>query len=62
MNDTRECRPCCRGTAPYFICRDKECLCHLEAHLKAVRDRTQPPHKDPTAQRAVNNVMRGRNN
>lgn len=62
MNNTLECRQCCRGTAPYFICRDTECLCHLEAHLSAVRDRTQPPHKDPTAQRAVNNVMRGRSN
>lgn len=53
MNEVAECGACCRGSAPWFICRDKECLCHVEKHLKAIKTPMSLGYNDPTARKAL---------
>lgn len=49
---------CCRGQAPFFICRNPECICHVEQDLLAQKKYRAGGHKDPTANQAIGNVMK----
>ena len=62
--------PCCqlcRGSAPFFICRDPYkdtltgCDCHRYAQSLQLKKAKRTPYRDPTAQQAVGNAMKGRN-
>lgn len=55
-----ECQSCCKGSAPWFMCRNKACICHKIAHELAVSRPNQLSHRDPTANLAVGNVNRKR--
>ena len=57
--DKPECDKCCAGAAPYFMCRNKACVCHLVKHLNAIRTPIRLTHADHTANQAVGNVMKG---
>ena len=61
MNEVAECGACCRGSAPWFMCRDKSCICHKIAHELAVSTPNRLSHRDPTANLAVGNVTRKNN-
>lgn len=58
-NDNPECQSCCKGSPPYFLCRDKRCICHLEQDLMAQKKHKASGHRDPTATTAIGNVLKG---
>lgn len=53
MNEKPECDPCCAGSAPYFLCRDKQCFCHVEKHLKAIKTPVSLGYNDPTVRKVL---------
>lgn len=53
MNEKPECDSCCAGAAPYFMCRDKACFCHVEKHLKAIKTPVNLGYNDPTPRKAL---------
>lgn len=57
--DKPECNQCCAGSAPFFMCRDTKCICHLEKHLRAIKTPHRLTHRDPVANEAIGNVMKG---
>lgn len=57
-SDNPECGACCKGSAPFFMCRDKRCICHIEMDLLAQKKYRAGGHKDPTAHQAIGNVMK----
>ena len=48
-----ECCSECKGSAPYFICRDGGCFCHVAKNLAALKEKRRPMYRDPTAELAV---------
>ena len=60
-HDNPECLACCKGAPPFFACRNKQCICHKVAHELAVSTPSQLSHRDPVANKAIGNVMKGRN-
>ena len=67
MNDKENsCCHGCRGVAPYYFCRNKlvdilnkGCTCHQHQEEMAQKKHRTTSYSDPTAHKAVGNVMKG---
>lgn len=49
-----ECKTCCKGSAPYYVCRHQmRCACHAELDALARRTPNKLPWADHTADKAI---------
>lgn len=59
-DETIECQRCCKGSPPFFGCRNKACICHKIANTLAQETPNRLPHRDKTADIALSRIMKGK--